>query len=261
MADDNVLRKRYRLGVVFSGGFIKGFAHLGVSQALFEYGFKPDIISGTSAGALVGAFIADGKEPYEILHVFDNHNFFDLTKFARSLKGLFTLKEFIDFLKGNLSVLRIEDLKIPLVITASDLDHGISVQFRKGDLPLCIAASCCMPVMFAPVVINGTNYVDGGVFKNLPVSPVRNECEEIIAINLSVINAKQYKKNAISIATRCYNFMFCNNAMHDKEMADVLIELKGLEKYSNRELEKAGEIFNIGYSQAKEKLEFLYGKK
>ena len=81
------------------------------------------------------------------------------------------------------------------------------------------------------------------------------------AINLSVINAKQYKKNAISIATRCYNFMFCNNAMRDKEMADVLIELKGLEKYSNRELEKAGEIFNIGYSQAKEKLEFLYGKK
>lgn len=252
--------KRYKTGFALSGGFIKGFAHLGVVQALFEYGIRPDIISGVSAGALAGAFIADGREPYEVVQLFDDHKFMDLTGFARSIKGLFKMDDFIDFLRSNLSTTRIENLKIPYVVTASDLDHGMSVQFRKGDLPLCIAASCCMPVLFAPVNINGTNYVDGGVFKNLPVTTIRQECEKVIAINLSVINAKEYKKNAVSIATRCYNFMFCGNATMDKELADAVIEPKGLEIYSNRELEKAGEIFQQGYKQGKEQLELLFGK-
>ena len=87
---------KYQIGYALSGGFIKGFAHLGVMQALLEHDIKPDIISGVSAGALAGVFYADGNEPHKVLDYFSGHKFQDLTKLVIPKKGLFDLCEFID---------------------------------------------------------------------------------------------------------------------------------------------------------------------
>lgn len=239
--------KPHKIGYALSGGFIKGFAHLGAMQSLLEHDIKPDIISGVSAGALAGVFYADGNEPHKVVECFMKHKFTDLTSWARTKAGLLKLTEFMDFLESNLTVRRIEDLKIPLVVTATDLDHGRSIQFRKGSIKEIIAASCCMPVMFAPINISGTYYVDGGVFKNLPVSTIRKECEKVIAVNVSPIEAEEYSKNLVTIAIRSYQFMFRSNTVHDRENCDLLIEPYGLSGYSNRELEKAEEIFEQGY--------------
>lgn len=252
---------KYNIGFALSGGFIKGFAHLGIMQALFEESIRPDIISGVSAGALAGAFIADGYEPYKVVEVFQRQKFNQLTSFARSVSGLLKMDEFVDFIRSHLSTTKIEELKIPLVITASDLDHGVSVEFREGDLCKCISASCCMPILFSPIVIDGVNYVDGGVFKNLPVSTIREECKRIVAVNVSPIQATEYKKNIISIGVRCYNYMFRANTIHEKEIADILIEAHNLDVFSNTELEKAGEIFEQGYNQAKEQLKEILNSK
>ena len=170
--------KPYNIGYALSGGFIKGFAHLGVIQALLEHDIKPDIISGVSAGALAGVFYADGNEPYRVLDYFSGHKFQDLTKLVIPKVGLFALGEFIDFLKSNLKAQKLEDLKLPLIITATDLDHGRSMHFHKGNIAERVAASCCMPVLFTPVKIGNTHYVDGGLLMNLPVSTIRNECEK-----------------------------------------------------------------------------------
>lgn len=245
---------KYDCGFALSGGFIKGFAHLGIVQALLEEGIKPEIISGVSAGALAGAFLADGYDPYKVVEIFQKQKFNQLTGFAMSVSGLLKMDEFVDFVKSHLSTNKIEELKIPLVISASDLDHGISVQFRKGDLAKCISASCCMPILFPPVNINGVNYIDGGVFKNLPVSPIRSECRRVVAVNVSPLNASKYKKNVLSIGVRCYNYLFRANTVHDKEISDLLIEAHNLDVFSNTELEKAGEIFDMGYNQGKEQL-------
>lgn len=245
---------KYKLGLALSGGFIKGFAHLGIVQALFEEGLKPNIISGVSAGALAGAFIADGYEPFKVVEIFQKQKFNQLTSLAMSVSGLLKMDEFVDFIKSHLSTNKIEKLKIPMVISASDLDHGISVQFREGDLTKIISASCCMPILFSPVKIGGVNYVDGGVFKNLPVSPIREECRNVVAVNVSPINAAQYKKNVVSIGVRCYNYLFRANTVHDKEISDLLIEVKNLDVFSNTELEKASEIFDMGYKQGREQL-------
>ena len=155
--------KKHNIGYALSGGFIKGFAHLGVMQALIEHDIKPEIISGVSAGALAGVFYADGNEPYKVLDFFSGHKFQDLTKMVIPKMGLFDLTDFIDFLKSNLKAKHLEDLKIPLIVTATDFDHGRSVHFRKGEIAERVAASCCMPVMFNPVKINGTHYVDGEI--------------------------------------------------------------------------------------------------
>ena len=240
----------FNIGYALSGGFIKGFAHLGIMQALLEHDIKPDVISGVSAGSLAGVFYADGNEPHKVLDFFSGHKFQDLTKLVIPKVGLFELSEFQDFLRSNLKAQKLEELKTPLIVTATDLDHGKSVQFRKGSIPERIAASCCMPILFAPVKINGVHYVDGGLFMNLPASVIRKQCEKVVAINVSPLNMEQYKMNIIGIALRSYHLMFRANSFKEMEYCDLLIEPGNLSKYSNRELEKAEEIFNHGYETA-----------
>ncbi len=254
---NNWFSKKYNVGFALSGGFIKGFAHLGVMQALLEHDIKPDILSGVSAGALAGVFYADGNEPHQVLDYFSGHKFQDLTKLVIPKVGLFDLKEFVDFLKTNLKAQRLEDLQVPLIVSATDLDHGRVVHFHKGDIAERIAASCCMPVLFAPVKIDGTHYVDGGLFMNLPVSTIRRICNKVVAVNVSPLMANKYKMNIVSIAMRSYNFMFRANTFPEREKADLLVEPYNLEGYSNTELKKAEEIFMQGYKTANNLLEQL----
>lgn len=254
---NNWFSKKYNVGFALSGGFIKGFAHLGVMQALLEHDIKPDILSGVSAGALAGVFYADGNEPHQVLDYFLGHKFQDLTKLVIPKVGLFDLKEFVDFLKTNLKAQKLEDLQVPLIVSATDLDHGRLVHFHKGDIAERIAASCCMPVLFAPVKIDGTHYVDGGLFMNLPVSTIRRICNKVVAVNVSPLMANKYKMNIVSIAMRSYNFMFRANTFPEREKADLLVEPYNLEGYSNTELKKAEEIFMQGYKTANNLLEQL----
>ena len=255
--ENNRFTKKYPIGFALSGGFIKGFAHLGVMQALLEHDIKPDILSGVSAGALAGVFYADGNEPHRVLDFFAGHKFQDLTKLVIPKVGLFELEEFIDFLKSNLKAKTMEELLIPLIITATDLDHGRSVQFYKGSIAERVAASCCMPVLFSPVKIEGTYYVDGGVLMNLPVSTIQNVCNRVVAVNVSPLMANKYKMNSESIAMRSSHFMVRANTFPEREKADLLIEPYNLDGYSNTELEKAEKIFMQGYDVANTLLERL----
>lgn len=245
---------KYDIGFALSGGFIKGFAHLGVIQALIEHDIKPDIIAGVSAGSLAGVFYADGNEPYKVLDFFAGHKFFDLTKFIIPRMGLFDLTDFQEFIRSNLKAKNIEDLEIPFVISATDLDRGRIVNFRKGSIAERVAASCCMPILFAPVKIGNTHYVDGGLFMNLPISVIRKECTKVVGINVSPLVAREYKKNIMSIAVRSYNFMFQANTLNEIKNADFLIELNNLQDYGNTELDKANDIFMQGYNTASDLL-------
>ena len=92
---------------------------------------------------------------------------------------------------------------------------------------------------------------------NLPVSPIRKECEKVIALNVDPLVADEYSKNVVSIALRAYHFIFQANTLPQKGIADLLIESYGLEEYSNRELERAEEIFEKGYNTATELLDRL----
>ena len=215
---------KYNIGYALSGGFIKGFAHLGIMQALHEHGITPNILSGVSAGALAAVFYADGREPYHIIELFEHHSFTELTTFSINKQGLLKLDSFIDFLESNLRTKLIEELPIPTIISATDLDHGKTVSFRKGKIAERVAASCCMPVLFAPQKINNTYYVDGGILMNLPVTPIREMCEKVIAFNVSPLVADEYKKNVVTIALRAYHFIFQANTLSQKPLSDLLIE-------------------------------------
>lgn len=242
---------KYKVGFALSGGFIRGFAHLGVIQALYERDIRPDIISGVSAGALVGVFTADGYEPYEVLQCFSNLNFFDFTRLAWNKGGLMTLDLLMDFLRKYINAKFMEELKIPLVVTATDLNEGKSVHFTKGSIPEIIAASCCLPPLFTPITIDGVDYVDGGVLMNLPVSTIRDACENVIAVNVSPMRQSEYKKNVVSVTMRAFHFATRANSKWARRNADLLIEPHNLYEYGNTELHRAEEIFKRGYDATK----------
>jgi len=247
-------KKPYKIGIALSGGGIKGLCHAGVLKALEETGIKPDIISGVSAGAVVGALYADGFTPDEIAAFFEDISFRKLTKIQIPDGGFFRIDYFQKFITRKLRAKTFEELRIPLRIVATDLDKGQSVVFSTGKLIDPIVASCSIPVLFSPKVIDGVHYVDGGVLKNFPVSTIREDCDKVIGINASPLVADEYKVTILNVAARSYNFMFKANIFHDKELCDLLIEPIDMGNYDTFDVDKGREIFELGYRSTRQLL-------
>ena len=242
--------KPYKIGLALSGGGAKGFAHLGVFKLLEESGLKPEIISGTSAGSLMGVLFADGYSAEEIKNMFIGREFSEFAQLQIPKSGLFNYDRFQDFLRRHLRTKRIEDLPIPTVIVATDLDRGCSHEFRSGPIVEAVTASCCMPIVFSPVLIDGVHYVDGGLFRNFPVSTIRDECEYVIGVNVSPLIPQRYKQTLLHIAQRTYHYVFKANAIEDRELCDILIEAKEVGLYKTFDLENINLISEIGYEAA-----------
>ena len=144
----------YTIGLVLSGGGARGFAHLGLLQALNESGIFPDVISGTSAGAIVGSLYADGHSPREIMHILNSGSRFHYFSPTVPKGGLLQISGIIKILKENLRAKSFEDLKIPLFVTATDLNNGTVVYFSEGEL-LC------------PVIASATSKISCGLVLDL----------------------------------------------------------------------------------------------
>jgi len=237
----------YELGIALSGGGAKGFAHLGVLQALNEKGLYPEVISGTSAGAFAGVLYADGHTPREILSFFQKKVFREFAEFAIPHGGFFKSDGFRSFLKKHLRAKTFEDLKIPLYALTTDIEYGESKAFSTGPLIPAVIASCSVPIVFRPVEINDHFYVDGGLFKNFPVSTIRRECHKVIGVNVSPLTKAEFRSSIKYIAERSFHYMSASNTLLDRNLCDYLIESDTLFKYSMFDLDHAEEIYQAGY--------------
>ena len=246
--------KKYKLGLALSGGGARGFAHPGVLKAFEDLGIKPDIISGTSAGALAGVLYADGYTSEEIMEMFSKKGWTKFAEIKIPTNALFGSTGFHKFLKKHLRTKNLEDLQIPVKVVTTNLDEGFSVTFDKGPIVDIVVASCSIPIIFAPVLIDGVHYVDGGLFKNFPVSTIREESETVIGVNVSPLVPKKYSPTIMNIAERSYHCMSRTNTLLDRELCDVLIEMKDIACYKTFDLESLNKIFDIGYENAKETL-------
>lgn len=245
----------YKLGLVLSGGGAKGFAHLGVLQALNEKGLYPEVLSGTSAGAFAGVLYADGYTPREIIDFFKKKAFKEFAEFTIPQGGFLKSDRFHSFLKKHLRAKTFEDLKIPLYAIATDIEYGESKVFSSGALIPAIIASCSVPIVFRPVEINGHYYVDGGLFKNFPVSTIRKQCIKIIGVNVSPLMKSEYKSSIKYVAERSFHYMSVSNTLLDRNLCDYLIESSDLFQYSMFDLDHVEEIFQAGYELASKFLE------
>lgn len=248
-------QNKYPLGLALSGGSIKGFAHLGVLKYLEEIDMRPNILAGTSAGALMGAFYADGFSPDEIFEIFSRQGFMNMTTFRPIGGGVFDTTKFVRFIKSKLRHSLLEDLPIPTRIVATDLDRGEQHIFTQGPLAEIITASCSIPVLFRPMIINNTTYVDGGLFRNFPASVIREDCEQLIGMNLGPWrDSTDYSHSLMEIANRSWEFVFRQNTLQDRELCDILLESTQITQYGMFEVTSAAQIMEIGYELAKNAL-------
>ena len=245
--------KKYKIGLVLSGGGTRGFAHLGVIAALYEKGIRPDVISGTSVGAIVGAFIAGGKTPEEILKIFNKGWILKYTNLHIPVDGMLKLNGLQEMIQNEISYKNIEDLPIPFFISVSNLNTGKVEYKNSGPLDITVLASSSIPVLFAPVQLEGQKYVDGGLVDNIPVEPIKNDCEHIIAVNISPLNPREKFKNLIQIATRTFYMSVNVNMSEVKKYSSVYIEPEGIDTYDILSLSQAQELYELGYRSVKEK--------
>lgn len=250
-----VRRKKYKTGVVLSGGVARGFAHVGVLQAMHEAGIKPEVVAGVSAGSIVGAFYADGYDPQEILDFFYHKRFIEFVKIAPSKTGLLKMTGLKDVLKKNLRSTTFEELKIPLFVGVTNYKTGLSEYLHQGNLFDAIIASSSIPVLFQPFKKDGTEYIDGGVTDNLPVKPIQELCQVIYGIHVNPIGKMSKNQGLVSTALRSFHISVAAGIEQKKQFFKLFIEPPELRKYGLLEVTKGKEMYKIGYGEAKRRLE------
>ncbi len=245
---------RMATGLVLSGGAARGYAHLGVLKALNEEGIYPDIISGTSAGAIAGALYADGYSPDEILAILGKNSRLDFLKLTMPRDGLLKMTGMIRLLKEVLRATRFEELKLPLVVSATNLNQARVEYFESGELLRAVIASASIPVVFRPVEINGNQYVDGGVMDNLPVAPIEKRCRMLIGSYVNALGERNNFSSLTAIAERAFHLSVTKDLAAKQRKLSLFINPIELSRYNAFDQPKAEEIFRIGYRATKEKI-------
>ena len=191
------MRRKLRLGLALGSGSARGWAHIGVVRALEERGIKPDIVCGTSIGALVGGVYAAGEldrlEQWVTGLAWTTVvRLMDLTWRGGLIRGtrLFTLFRTI------LADRKIDELPIPFGVVATELQSGRELWLQHGDMLEAVRASCAMPGLFTPVVRDGAVLVDGGLVNPVPVSMCRAlGADLVVAVDLSWGKLGPYRRS------------------------------------------------------------------
>ena len=239
--------KQYNIGLALSGGGVRGFAHIGALRALEDVGIKPDIIAGVSAGSIVASFYAAGMSADEIFNLFGS---IDTSKFLQvdiTKSGFLKLDKFKKFLETNLPIKDIEELLIPTIIAATDIEQQHEMPFTSGNIAERVVASCSIPLVFRPVKIDGSYCVDGGVLHNLPSFYLRPLCNTVIGINVSPLKLGPIKLNVRSLAYRTYKLMTMRNVVADKQLCDLLVDIISIQGHSTFDTRAANKIAQKGY--------------
>ncbi len=177
--------KRPKIGLALSGGAVLGFAHLGVVKALEERGIKINCVAGTSAGSLVGAFLASGYDWRKMWEIGRGLSWRVLGKMGFPKKGLLDSKNIKKFVEAHLGKKDISELAMPYSAIAVDIENGEEVVFKEGDLGAAVQASCAIPGIFTPVEWKGRTLLDGGLRNFVPVNECRNlGCDFVISVKL-----------------------------------------------------------------------------
>ncbi len=239
--------KQYNIGLALSGGGVRGFAHIGALRALEDVGIKPDVIAGVSAGSIVASFYAAGMSADEIFNLFGS---IDMSKFLQvdiTKSGFLKLDKFKRFLETNLPIKNIEELLIPTIIAATDIEQQHEMPFTSGNIAERVVASCSIPLVFRPVKIDGSYCVDGGVLHNLPSFYLRPLCNTVIGVNVSPMKLGPIKLNVRSLAYRTYKLMTMRNVVADKQLCDLLVDIISIQGHSTFDTSAANKIAQKGY--------------
>ena len=242
-----------KVGIALSGGAVRGLTHIGVLKALEESGIKPDIVSGVSAGSIIGSFYCAGYTPKEMEDIALKTNLNSFILPSLSKKALFSLDKIEKFLEKYIGKIDIKDLKIPLIVATTNLNKAKVEYFENGDLIKIVKASCSIPVMFKPVKIDKDYHVDGGIMNNLPVEPLKEKSKIVIGVEVNpFLEEERDFSNIVSIGIRSFYLAIRSNTESSKKLCDLLIQPLPLVNIPLFATWKAKEAIEIGYNYTKE---------
>jgi NTE family protein len=217
-----------RVALVLGSGGARGMAHIGVLEELEEAQIKIDLIVGCSAGSLIGALYADHPHAESLMAMTmhrKREDFFELD-WWRCRYGIMHRKPFIEFINSTIGNKTFEQLKIPLIVVATDLCRGEKVCFASGPIAPTIHASCAVPFCMCPVKYNGRVLVDGGVIDPVPVSVAKQfNPALIIAVDISSpLDVYDEPGHLFDIATRSAEISRKEHTRLCTQGADILIQ-------------------------------------
>ena len=219
-------RKVPKLGLALGGGAARGFAHIGVIQVLEENGIKPDMVVGTSAGSVVAAFYASGKTGAQLQWLADSMDESQLTDWTVPFmsRGMLRGEALGRYINTQLNGAKIEDLKMPLGIVATDLKSGDGILFRRGDIATAVRASSAVPSVFEPVRIGNKDYVDGGLVSPVPVRYVRQMGADIvIAVDISSRPEDAKTTDMLKVLLQTFSIMGKSISQLEMAQAEVVV--------------------------------------
>jgi NTE family protein len=221
-----VAKRPPKIGLALGGGAARGFAHVGVIQALEESGIRPDFVVGTSAGSLVAALYASGRGAHQLQQVAETMEeaaFTDWTLpiFSRGMLRGEALARYVNAQVGNRLI---EQMPLPLGIVATDLNSGQGVLFQRGDTGTAVRASSAVPALFLPVKIGAHEYVDGGLVAPVPVRYARQMgAELVIAVDISAAPEGNPAGDTLQILLQTFAIMGKSINTFELREADIVV--------------------------------------
>lgn len=213
-----------RIGLALGGGAARGFAHIGVIQVLEEHGIGVDLVAGTSAGSLVAALYASGKNGKEMQALAEGMDEGAITDWAFPGRGLIRGEALARYVRERTGNKTIEQMSLPLGILATDLADGSGVLFRSGDTGTAVRASSAVPAVFQPVKIGGREFVDGGLVAPVPVRQARQMgAELVIAVDISSPPEDKPLGDAMRMLLQTFAIMSRSINSYELREADVVM--------------------------------------
>lgn len=216
--------RKLRIGLALGGGAARGFAHIGVIKALETNGIVPEVIAGTSAGAVVGALYASGINAFDLQKLafeLDAGAVTDWNLFDRGWVKGEALEAFINKTVANRPL---EKLDRRFGAVATNLQRGEMVVFASGNTGQAVRASAAVPGVFSPVTIAGVEYVDGGVSSPVPVRAARQlGADFVIAVDISNRPSGRSGRGSIDVLLDAVAIMGSGLADYEARQADVLV--------------------------------------
>lgn len=250
---------RYRLGIVLSGGGSRGLAHAGVLRALTENGIEPDCIAGTSAGALVGALYASGRNSSETLRFFDDANPFRLSRLALGKPGVIDSEKIVGAFESWFPDDSFAALQRPLFVTGTDLVSGRLQVWSSGPLVRPLLASSAVPFVISPTRVDGRLYVDGGIVNNFPVEPLFGLCDTILGVHATPLSAPAESdlQSSRAVIQRSLEIGMFHASKRKFHHADLVLSPAELSRFSTFDTRRHAEIVEVGYRAALEQMDAI----
>jgi NTE family protein len=213
-----------KIALALGGGAARGFAHVGVIKALEAHGIVPDMVVGTSAGALVGALYAGGYSGFDLQRVALQMDDTVIADWSLPDRGFIKGEALQNFVNRAVQNRVLEKLNKPFATVVTDLQSGEMVVFRTGNTGMAVRASSSVPGVFQPVSISGREYVDGGLVSPVPVRAARAMgADVVIAVDIS--NKPRFGKTRDSIDVMLQTFAIMGQSISTYELseADVIV--------------------------------------